>query len=271
MNDSRTQPQTLEKERPGLTNTTRRLYLRSSLADINTSFYNKTWILPQTLKDASMQYRVVMRNLNLFHQFPSVPRETTLIYLNSLNVSTIITIYEGNWDAYSLANYLTDQLASESIKVTYDEGLNKFLFDPSIQIEYVESLASRLLGIPDSITGNLDRSVIPINMCPIRNIVVNTNLSMYNIPINNRLSIIPVEYNFNDLIQYKDQEAQSQPLIMDHAIKFIQIQLTDEDGVDLEEYLQEQDVDGYTDLYPEWTVILELTPVENPGFIQVAT
>lgn len=172
-------------------------------------------------------------------------------------------------------------MAGDSISVTFDSGLMKFLFDPDIYIWYINDELGTRMGIPSSFSSQdysdlyIDRSIIPIDMNPIRNIVVNTGFSVFNFQISSFLGVIPVDVDYGDFIQYKDYASQNQPIITDHAIKFIEVSLVDDNGDSLDSYLESlddyesNDFSDYYSIYPEWSVVLDFTPVENKGFVSI--
>ena len=252
-----------------ITNTTRHLYLNSTQNVFRMSEFHVFWDLVPALDDPTKQYKIAIRNLNLFHLFPSVPSLVSLSYRTSSLEYKTIDIPSGNWDAYSLANYLS--YALDGVKVTYDEGSLHFLFSPEIYITGASKSAFPYLGIPSwyssSYYGSLTESINPINLSTLQRIHVESNLTVNNIPISGRLAVVPVDQWYGEMIKYFDADNLNTVLCMDHYIGRLEIWLTDENGIPLDFYLPSTSTAlGLPYSYPEWQMCLSITPVDNPGF-----
>lgn len=173
-------------------------------------------------------------------------------------------IYSANWDAPSLANYLTYSLSGT--KVTFDETDLRFYFSPAITI-LSGTTAHKYLGLHPDFVGSVTQSHFPANLtCP-QSIYVRTDLSTATIPASGILGIIPINVNFGDLITYDNTSSDTAMLCMDHTIRHITIRLTNENGsplcpnVDL--------VNGYDindDYLPNWEIVLTMQTVEHSGY-----
>jgi len=180
-----------------------------------------------------------------------------------------ITIFRGNWDAWALANYLTSELSSESISVYYDEGALGFIFYPSIDIVASGTTCGKELGLGyDFEDGNYTKSIVPIQLSGPYVINVDTSLSINNFPISGRLACVPLNCNFGECLLYTDVDGGQPSLCMDHDLKTITITLVDQDGKDLDEYLDSEN----DHVIPNWQVCISIQPEPNnsytdPGFI----
>lgn len=183
-----------------------------------------------------------------------------------------IEIPRGNWDAYSLQNFLSANLVGH--KVVYDEGNLHFCFLPDIYISNVDSRAAKLLGIPTWFSsfffGTLTESINSVNLSTVQRIHVESNLTINNIPLSGRLAVIPVEQNFGEMIDYFDADGLNKVLCLDHVIGRIEIWFTDQDGNPLESYLGASELPGgHTRTFPEWQLTLSITPQDNVGFVEM--
>jgi hypothetical protein len=248
------------------TNIKRQIFLSSSLADFNLSPHHKIWILPETLNDDKHQYLVNIRTLKFFHLYPSLVADGVIEYYVSMDqaIPTTVTVNRGNWDAYSLANYLTDQMSGDSIKVYYDSGLLKFVFDTSIYIHYINDEMAKLLGFPEGFKSSdysdmaVDRSIGVIDMCPLKCVNVRTNMSVYNLPVSSILNQFPVDGNYGDHLIIENPITNTVPLVMDHLIKAIEVELLDESNSSLDNFLESSEVDYEI---PEWSLTLEIQEI----------
>lgn len=252
-------PTIIPTSKTEITGTTRLIYLRSELADIHLSPVEKTWIIPQSSAVPGVQHVINIRSLRIYHQFPSV--RTAKVLKTSGNPD--VEIYPANWDAPSLANYLTYTLDS---KVTFDETDLRFYFSPAITV-LSGTTAHKYLGLHPGFTGSVSQSHFAANLtCP-QSIYVYTDLSTATIPASGLLGIVPINVNFGELITYDNTSSDTAILCMDHTIRHITVRLTNENGsplcpnVDL--------VNGYDindDYLPNWELVLTMQTMEHPGY-----
>lgn len=206
------------------------------------------------------QYHVNLRNLNIFHTWPSVQSERTLTIASTSdpNTQVVVTIPEGNWDAYGLAEYINEQIVGLDLTIEYDAGRLGFLFDPGMHI-YDTTDCQDLLGFPDGyITGNTESvevSSIPVRMSGPSRIHVISNLSLYTIPNSGRLATVPVTVEYGELLNYFDESGTQPSLCMDQHLNRIELELTDENGDPL----------PMNEEIP-WGCVLSLDPVPNAGY-----
>lgn len=262
---------TQKQENPFHTDTTRLLYLSSELrndsepigvplkASISVSPTHKIWILPP-LQEGVSQYQVNLRNLNIFHTWRSVtsPRTLHLQSSEDPNPEATITIPSGDWNAQSLASYLTEQLEAANVPVVveYDSGILGFHFTPAVYI-LAPTDCQDLLGFPDDFMSLIadHHSTIPVRMSGPSRLHINSNLSLFTYPPSGRLATIPVSVNYGELLNYFDESGTQPSLCMDHNIQRIELHITDQDNNELEAY----------DEIP-WGVILSITPVQMEAF-----
>lgn len=197
-----------------------------------------------------------LRNLNIFHVWPSV-KEDCVIQLSG----DIINVPKGNWDAPGLALYLTQQsaLGAGHVTVTYDYAQLKFLFSPAATIGPLTT-NFHIVGFPNPppLFNFVSESPQPVQLSGPTRIHVNTNLSLYTVPTSGRLGTVPVTVDYGELLSYFDESGTEPSLCMEQHIDHLDIKLTDENNNPLE---------GYEDV--PWGVIISITPVVNEGFDQV--
>lgn len=156
-------------------------------------------------------------------------------------------------------------MSADSITVTYDPGLLKFLFSPSVEI--TGGTAMTLIGWPeDVVEGEFTESPYFVNLSPPTNIVVKTDLSIYDIQSGNTLGVVPVTGEYGDFIQYNDYDGKHPYLMVDHNRIHITIYLQDDEGNPLEDRMDEDWLDAPTNSLPPWSVTLALVPMDNDGF-----
>lgn len=203
---------------------------------------------------AETSYRARILNMNLFNCFPSIPRQKYLIYQKSPNQTETLTIPAGNWNAYTLAEYLTEFFKLNPptqgiVSVSYDNLSNRFLFTPSVVI--LETDAARELGLISTPDGYLPLG--EVNLSGVTNIQVMTSWSAANIPITGKLATIPNNAYFTEEIQF--YEAAGDPfLIVNQDISSLEVDLLDQYGNSLMEWLPE--VEGYR--LPNWSLTILL-------------
>lgn len=175
-----------------------------------------------------------------------------------------VSIFTANWDAPSLANYLTEQLADT--KVTFDPTDLRFYFSPAITV-LEGTNCQKYLGLHPAFAGTVSKSHFPANLTPPQSVYIYTDLSAQTIPASGLLGIVPINVDFGELILYDNTSADTSLLCLDHQIRSITIRLTNENGyplcpnVDL--------VDGYDindDYLPTWEVGLTIDVIDHPGY-----
>lgn len=252
------------------TNTFRRLFLRSDQASIRYSPTHLMWNIPTTLvTTAETSYRARILNLNLFNCFPSVPRPKYLSYYTPTG-STTLTIPAQNWNAYSFAAFLTESFKTTPSSLgetvaTYDFSTNRYSFSPAIPLVFsmTESPtdAWKELGVKPSIYNNLTGSNTEVDFSGVTHIQVMSSWSAANLPITGKLATIPNDVYFTEELQF--YEASGDPfLVVNQDITSITIELTDQNGTPLHEWLPEDE--NYT--YPQWnlTILLDMfTEIER--------
>lgn len=156
--------------------------------------------------------------------------------------ATTITIPVGNWDAESFANYINLTLAIPN-KLVYDSARLKYIFTPALVVS-AGTTCQDLLGITSGSTGTFSESNQPVNFSGPTQINLETNLSLFNVPISNRLISIPVDVNYGEYLRYIDQSS-SPVLVLDHVVHVLTIKLTDQNGDELDTY---DDIPWFVDL-----------------------
>ena len=171
---------------------------------------------------------------------------------------TDVTIARGNWTATSLATYLTTSLVGEGITVTYDSKTLGFTFTGGSGLNIVSGTTAQLiLGFPSGFTGtNQTASTIPINLMGPSRIHVNTNLSMYTLPLSGRLATVPISTTYGGYMSYRDLDGAQPIMITSSDIHNLQITLADEHNVTLE---------GYEDI--PWGCILSVEVIRDQGYV----
>lgn len=187
----------------------------------------------------------------------------TLTYRTESLEEKTVEIPRGNWDAWSLANFLSYYL--DGYKVVYDEGSLAFNFLPSLRITRTDRSAWKYLGFPSWTPTNtlIPYSIDVINLSTVQRIHVETNLTINNIPTSGRLACIPVDQSYGEMIKYFDADGLNRVLCLDHVIGRLEIWLTDQEGNPLEDYLLPDD---YEYQYPAWQICLSITPTDNAGY-----
>lgn len=175
-----------------------------------------------------------------------------------------IDIFTANWDAPTLANYLTDKLGD--VRVTFDYTDLRFTFTPALEI-LAGTTAHRHLGLLTDYVGSVNQSHIPVKLNPPQAIYVSSSLSAATVPPSGLLGTIPITVPFGDLIVYQNESNDSGVLCMDQSLRSIRITLCNENYRDLCPDVDE--VSGYEinrEYMPPWEIILYLTPVQHEGF-----
>lgn len=227
----------------------RMLYLRSDQSDQSYGPSDKTWLI-SPMHTTGKYHNLVVRSLQIRHLFPNVKKTVTLN-----TGSKTVTIPAGNYLPTQIARYLNDQLYPDVQTVCWDPQMVVFRFCPGINIE-ADSTAAPLLGFLSGVayTGATE-SALPANVFGPQRIIVNTNLQLFNIPINGRLAVIPIQESYGEMIHYNNFASTYNHLCLDSHFQYIHVQLTDEDGDLLQAY----------DEVP-WDILISFEPIDNPGY-----
>lgn len=232
---------------------------------------NKTWVLPPHQDNVTM-YKLNLRNLHIFHTWPSVREDQPLEIRNADppgGTPLLIDVKRGNWGAASLAKYITDQFIASNInnEMTYNACNLSFSFQYPVDILSFTSMKMlSILGLPQPqdpenwMYSNISGSSIPIKLSGPCCIHVNTDFPLYNIPSSGRLATIGVDKCYGELLMYFDESATQPPLLTSNYISTINIQLTDEMNEELECY----------DEIP-WQCVLSIDAIDNKGYEPLQT
>lgn len=167
-----------------------------------------------------------------------------------------MTIPAGNWNPAAIARYLNDQLYPDAQMVCYDDQSRVFRFCPGINILNQGTTAHAILGFrPGMDYTGVTESVLPVQLFGPTRILVDTNLQVYNLPINGRLAVIPITASYGEILHYNNMSSTHSHLCMDQFFQHIRIRLTDEKGELLTAY----------DEVP-WDMTISFEPMDNPGF-----
>lgn len=140
--------------------------------------------------------------------------------------------------------------------VCYDDKGNVFRFCPGITVLDEGTTAHSILGFPEGKDYiNVTESVLPVQLYGPSRIIVDTNLQVYNLPINGRLAIVPVTESYGQMIHYNNHSSTHGHLCMDQYFQYIRVRLTDETGELLTAYEE----------FP-WDILISFEPIDNPGF-----
>lgn len=234
-----------------ITNTTRLINLKSWQADVHVSPVDKTWVIPKANQRSYMQHKITVQSLKLWNCFQSIPKEVQLI-----TPTKTVTIFPGNWTPDTLANFLTSQLTTEGIVVTYDPYQFRFQFCSAITI-LAESTATPYLGFPLGVDiGPTQISEFPpVALAGPQCINVWTNFTLDNIPYSEYLTCIPINVPYGAHIFFTQYDNSMAALCLDSDINHIHIILKDDRGNDLIYY----DELG-------WEISLVVTPQIPQGF-----
>lgn len=228
----------------------RMLHLRSDQADLHFGPTDKVWTL-SPMYTRGKYHNLVVRSLQILHLFPNVNEAKTL------NTGTkTVTIPAGNWNPAAIARYLNDQLYPDVQMVCYDDHSKVFRFCPGINVIDEGTTAHAILGFrPGQDYILATESVLPVQLFGPTRVIVDTNLQLYNIPINGRLAVLPVNKSYGEMLHYDNFASSHSHLCMDQHFQHIRIRLTDEKGELLQAY----------DEVP-WDILISFEPIDNPGF-----
>lgn len=238
----------------------RLLCLRSDQANLHYSPTDKMWEIPPIDMSPDIHHVVTIRSLRIYHLFPSVRTAKTLKTPGRPDVD----IFTANWDAPTLANYLSAML--EDVRVTFDYTDLRFYFDPPLEISE-GTTAHRHLGLATGFVGEISRSHMPVKLsCP-QAVYVYSNLSASTIPPSGLLGTVPITVPFGDLISYQNDSNDNGVMCTDQSLRNIRITLSNENGRDLCPNVDEVDNYNINDEYmPVWEIILNLEPVKHDGY-----
>jgi hypothetical protein len=167
-----------------------------------------------------------------------------------------VTIPAGNYSPEQIARYLNHELYPEVETICYDSQSLHFHFCPGINIVGDGTTAAELLGFKSGVDyTNATESVLPVQLSGPRRIVVDTNLSLYNIPISGRLAVFPVIQTYGQMIHYDNFSSTYNHLCVDNTFQHLRITLKDEKGEPLPG-VEEQ----------PWDILISFEPIDNPGF-----
>lgn len=245
------------------TNTFRRLFLKSEQASIQYSPTHLLWNIPTSLlTTAETTYRARILNLNLFNCFPSVPRARYIRYYGNDGGIRTISINSQNWNAYTLADFLTTTFKDTptlngEVTVTYDIYTNRFTFSPGLPVVHTDTLAFtdawKELGIKEGSYTSIGYSNTEVDLSGVTKIQVESSWSATNLPITGKLATIPNDTYFTEELQF--YEASGDPfLVVNQDITSITIDLQDQFGTSLSEWLPEDE----TYEYPPWSITILL-------------
>lgn len=228
----------------------RMLYLRSDEAFLSYGPTDKLWLMPPMFTRGKY-HNVTVRSLMIMHLFPNVKDAVTL------NTGTkTVTIPAGNWNPAMIARYLNDQLYPDTQMVCYDDQSKVFRFCPGINILNQGTTAHAILGFRKGVDYiGATESVLPVQLYGPTRIIVETNLQVYNLPINGRLAMVPITESFGQMIHYNNHSSTHSHLCMDQFFQHIRVRLTDEKGELLTAYEE-----------VPWDLMISFEPIDNPGF-----
>lgn len=238
-------------ENSQITGTSRLLFLSSKQADINHSPLHKTWIVPDFVKMRGAFHKVNVRSANLWHLFKNVPTDVVIV-----TDTWSLPIYAGNWTAQGLANYISYQLKANGIEiaVAFDCSSQKFTFCPGIAL-HPNSTANSILGFPEGDTTYRNMSPLIPNLSGPTSLHLMSNLIINNISASGRLSTIPVNVGYGEMIQYENYDFGDASLSMDNMINSITLEWHDQD-------MQKLDYEEGA----EWEVVLSFQLVANANY-----
>ena len=172
-----------------------------------------------------------------------------------------MTFARGNWTATQIAAQVTAGLVADGVTCTYEPKILGFTFAPGIGIE-PGTTAQSILGFASGYNATyatVTASLQPINLMGPSRIHVNTNLSMYTVPLSGRLATIPISTNYGGFMSFRDLDGQQPMMITHNDLHSMTITLADENNVTLE---------GYEDI--PWGIILSIEVIRDQGFVNPA-
>jgi hypothetical protein len=169
-----------------------------------------------------------------------------------------VTFARGNWTATQIAAQVTAGLIADGITCTYDPKTLGFTFSPGIGIE-AGTTAQSILGFASGTIGTyptVTKSTQPINLMGPSRIHVNTNLSMFTVPLSGRLATIPISTNYGGFMSFRDLDGAQPMMVTSSDLHSITVTLADENNVTLE---------GYEDI--PWGMILSVEVIRDQGYV----
>lgn len=161
----------------------------------------------------------------MFHTTPSMRTQTTLKL-----PSSDINVPAGNWNPCGLANYLNS--VQQATHVSFDTDTLTYFFEPNITVlEGSDDAILAALGLP--VAGTYSYSIQTPFLAGPREIQLWTNLGVWNLPQGGLLAAIPITCDYGGLVSYHNTHDNAPSIITDHQIRFLEIRLTDENGIDL--------------------------------------
>jgi len=187
----------------------------------------------------------------MFHMTPSLRAPAILKLPNS-----DITIPAGNWNPCGLINYIQQQYPY--VNFCFDPDTLTYFFTPELEVlPGTDDTILGALGLPAA--GTYLNSTQPPNLAGPREIQIWTNLGVWNLPQCGLLAALPITCDYGGLITYYNTNDNAPSIITDHQIRFLEIHLKDENGLDLvcddavpwsiQIVLEETDTYAYTPLF----------------------
>ena len=245
------------------TNTTRLLALKSWKAEIINHPVDRTWIVEKANHRTYLQQKVSLQQLKIWNTFRTIPQDVTLVDANDpSNIDFIkpITVYAGNWDHDSLANFLNSEWASQTPPITqtitWDPYQLRFILCPPMDISRTSTI-NKFLGFPggETIWGADISEFPPVELYGIPYINIHTNFTMNNIPVSEYLCSIPITVPYGQHVFYFNSDPSMSTLVLDPDITNVRVILTDHKG-NLLEYSEELD----------WEIVLSMQATLPEGF-----
>jgi len=171
-----------------------------------------------------------------------------------------ITVYAGNWDHDSLANFLNAEWASQTPPITqtitWDPYQLRFILCPPMDISRTSTI-NKFLGFPggETIWGADISEFPPVELFGIPYINIHTNFTMNNIPVSEYLCSIPITVPYGQHVFYFNSDPSMSTLVLDPDITNVRVILTDHKG-NLLEYSEELD----------WEIVLSMQATLPEGF-----
>ena len=238
------------------TNTTRLLALKSWKAEIINHPVDRTWILEKANHRSYLQQKVSLQQLKIWNTFRTIQQDVTLV--NANDPLHPITVYAGNWDHDSLANFLNAEWASQSSTqtITWDPYQLRFILCPPMDISGTSTI-NKFLGFPggETIVQAAISEFPPIELYGIPYINIHTNFTMNNIPVSEYLCSIPITVPYGQHIFYFNADTSMSTLVLDPDITNVRVILTDHKG-NLLPYSEELD----------WEIVLSMQATLPEGY-----
>jgi hypothetical protein len=178
--------------------------------------------------------------------------------VNANDPAQTITVYPGNWDHETLANFLNAEWFSMGVNqtITWDPYQLRFIICPPMDLSS-ESTINKFLGFPEGETiyqANISEFP-PVELYGIPYINIHTNFTMNNIPVSEYLCSIPTGVPYGQHIFFYNSDPAMSTLVLDPDITNVRVILTDHKG-NLLEYSEELD----------WEIVLSMQATLPEGF-----